>query len=430
MAQTFAGEMMKTDIRQNKIRTFLKCGNAHGVSVRFAFAPLLRAGFCKTGKVQKIFFLAAILLIALALGGCGTAKSAVENLTNLAGLNETGTVIAKRAQIRSSYAVVAADLLEVKRGQNLDILEETDFEKVHWYRVRAHDEDSTEGWIEAQNIITGDALDKSKKLAEEDKDLQPQATAQLRAMSNLRLAPEQNPDNILYKLESGATFEIINWKYVPKVQENTDTEAIDNSNVKIPKTKNAEVEAAKEDNTPQDLDEKYDIWYKVRLDPSVSPAPAGWVFGRQVQLQVPSDIIFYQSDAKKFVTWQRIDQANNNEKPSTKDAARITTPGSWVILSRSNTVKSKDGNEPDFDGILVLGYDKYNEEHYMAYRIENVWGDIPLKVEGAGDTKTFTVRLRNAAGQSEEKRFTIIKDAKGRLHVTPPADIYTDKNAK
>ncbi|MGI9035985.1 MAG: hypothetical protein ACR2GD_08100 [Pyrinomonadaceae bacterium] len=385
-------------------------------------------------RQNKLFFWAAILLIALGAGGCGAAESVVDNFTNLAGLNETGTVIAKRAQIRSSYAVVAADLLEVKRGQNLDILEETDFEKVHWYRVRAHDEDNTEGWIEAQNIITGEVLDKSKKIAEEDKDLQPQATGQLRAASNLRLSPEQNPDNVLYKLENGATFEIINWKYVPKVQANTDADdpanSGDNSNVKIPKTKNLDVEAPREENKAQDLDAKYDIWYKVRLDPSVSPAPAGWVFGRQVQLQVPSDIVFYQSDAKKFVTWQRIDQANTNEKPSTKDATRIATPGSWVILSRSNTVKSKDGNEPDFDGILVLGYDKYNEEHYTAYRIDNVWGDIPLKVEGAGDTKTFKVRLRNAAGRSEEKRFTIVKDAKGRLRVTPPPDIYTDKNAK
>ena len=92
-----------------------------------------------------------------------------------------GTVIAPRTYIRSSYAVVAADLLEVKRGETLDILDETDYEKVHWYRVRAKDEDATEGWIEAQNVIVGKLLEKSRKLAEEDKDLQPQATAQLRA---------------------------------------------------------------------------------------------------------------------------------------------------------------------------------------------------------------------------------------------------------
>ncbi len=77
--------------------------------------------------------------------------------------------------------MVAADLLEVKRGETLDVLDEIDFEKVHWYRVRAQDDYKTEGWIEAQNIITSDLLDKSKKIAEEDRDSQPQATAQLRA---------------------------------------------------------------------------------------------------------------------------------------------------------------------------------------------------------------------------------------------------------
>lgn len=369
------------------------------------------------------------------MSGCGAAKSAVDNLTNIVGLNETGTVIAKRAQIRSSYAVVAADLLEVKRGQILDVLEKTEFEKTIWYRVRARDEDSTEGWIEAQNIITGEALEKSKKLAEEDKDSQPQATGQVRLASNLRLAPEQNPDNVLYKLDNGAVFEIINWKYVPKVQASTDSDdptkaSDDAANNRPQKSKNADVEAAKEADTPQNLDEKYDIWYKVRLDPSVSPAPSGWVFGRQVDLQVPSDIVFYQNMAKKFVTWQKLDQANNNEKPSTNDGARITTPGSWVVLTRSNSVKTKDGSEPDFDGILVLGYDKYNEEHYTAYRIENILGDIPLKVEGTGDSKTFTVMLRNASGKSEEKHFTVIKDKGGRMRVTAPEGIYTEKSGK
>jgi hypothetical protein len=382
---------------------------------------------------NRFIFLTAVLLSVLTITGCSAVSSAFNNITSIAGLNKTGTVIVYRAQVRSSYAVVAADLLEVKRGQTLDILEEMEFEKVHWYRVRAHDEDNTEGWIEAQNVITSELLEKSKKLAEEDKDLQPQATGQLRAVSNLRLAPEQKPENILYKLENGAVFEIISWKYVPKVQDaadvDDDSKTGGKQNNKRQKTKNADVEAAREGNEPQNLDEAYDVWYKVRLDPSVSPAPSGWVFGRQVELQVPSDIIFYQSVARKFVTWHRLDSADPTDKLSLKDkdAARNSKPGSWIILTKSNTAKGKDGKEPDFDGILVLGYDKYNEEHYSVYRIDNIFGEIPLKVEGSGDNKTFTVRLRNAAGQFEEKRYTLIKDPKGRLRVTPPSDIYIDR---
>lgn len=373
-------------------------------------------------RFNKIFILTAILLIGLTLSGCGSVSGLFNNVSSLVGLDETGTVISK-AQIRSSYAVVAADLLEVNRGDVLDILDETDFEKVHWYRVRAHDEDSTEGWIEAQNVIISDVLDKSKKIAEEDKDIQAQATGQLRAATNLRLSPEQTPDNILFKLDNGSNFEITGWKYVPKIQDPADDDTTESGQPKG-KTKNAEIEAAKEAGETEKLDDKYDVWYKVRLDPSVSPAPGGWLFGRQVELQLPNDILFYQQNNKKFVAWQRLDNSDANSKLSDKDTAMKTLkPGSWVVLTRSNAVKARNGVEPDFDGILVYSYDKYNEEHYMAYRSGEVWGQLPLKVEGAGDNKNFTVPLLNADGKVEEKRFVVTKDASGRMRVTPPQGI-------
>jgi len=381
-------------------------------------------------KVRKIFILLTVLVVCFALGGCGTVKSAVDNVSGFVGLSDTGTVIAKVAQVRSSYAVVAADLLEVKRGERLDILEETDFEKVHWYRVRAHDEDKTEGWIEAQNIITSTILDKSKQIAEADRDMPAQATGQLRAASNLRLSPEQKEDNLLFKLENGATFEITDWTYVPKAQDAADTDDAYSGDQKQPKgkTKNADVEAAKVAEEPDKLDEKYDIWYKVRLDPSVSPAPTGWLFGRQIELLVPSDIVFYQSNTKKFVTWQRLDNVGADEKFSSKDTVKGTKPGSWVVLTRSVQVKAIDGVEPDFDGILILDYDKYNEEHYTAFKTGEVWGVIPLKVEGSGDSKFFSVKLRNnSTGQLEEKRFAVYKD-KNRLKTNPPENMVNFEN--
>jgi hypothetical protein len=384
-------------------------------------------------KTRRFFYLAAILLAAFWLAGCGMVGSAVENVTGLAGLNETGTVIANTAQIRSSYAVVAADLLEVKRGAALDILEEITFEKVHWYRVRAHDEDKTEGWIEAQNVITGEVLEKSKTLAAENRDVPAQATGQLRAASNLRLSPEQKEDNILFKLENGAYFDIVDWQFVPKAQDAADIDDISKGEQKQSKgkTRNAEIEAAKEANEPDKMEDTYDVWYKIRLDPSVSPAPGGWLFGRQVELQVPSDIVFYQNNTKKFVTWQRLDNAEASDKNSAKDAGiKVSKPGSWVILSRSNIVKARDGVEPDFDGIVVLGYDKYHEEHYTSYRSGNVWGLLPLRTEGAGENKIFTVQLRNTAGQMEDKRFVTSKDSVGRLKVLEPSGIDKAKDEK
>ena len=367
------------------------------------------------------------MMLALAAGtqlGCGMLDSTVSSFSSIVGLTDTATVIAKTAQIRTSYAVVAADLLEVKRGDRLDVLDQVEFEKVNWYRVRAHDEAKTEGWIEAQHVITNEVLDKSKKLAEEFKNMPPQASGQLRAASNLRLVSDMSSENILFKLANGATFEIMDWKFVPKEAAG---EVEDAEGLNLTETKNEEIEAAKVEGEPERLDEKYDMWYLVRLDPSVSPAPAGWVFGRQVELQVPTDIIFYQENNRKFVSWQRLDTDSADKVVSTD---KVSTPGSWVVVARSNQVKAIDGVEPDFDRIQVLAFDKYDQSYFTAYRTSgDVWGMLPLRVEGVGDNKTFTVQLRNPNGQMDEKRFVVYRD-KNRLRVTPPEDIAQYQQAR
>ncbi len=378
--------------------------------------------------IKKLFVFGIILFGSIAMASCGLADAVTENIFSVVGLNSTGTIISQRANIRSSYAVVAADLLEVKRGQQLEVLDEHLFEKVFWYRVRANDEEETEGWIEAQHVIKEDSLDKSRKLNEEDKNLQSQAIGQLRAQSNLRLTPKVEKDNILLRLDDASPFEVIDWEFVVKPKKEGDDEP-----------ENEDIKAAKEgeEEKPAKIDEIYDIWYKIRLDPSVSVAPMGWVFGRQVELRVPGDIVYYQTNDRKFVTWQRLDGSGVGTDDSLiKDTgAKVTKPGSWVILSRTDKVKAIDGVEPDFDGILVLGFDKVNQEHWTVYstkreRLE-VWGSLPLKVEGTGDKKSFSVNIRNEeTGQMEEKRFVLFKDKNNRMRVTPPEDLKRKKDDK
>ena len=365
-------------------------------------------------KIQ-IVLLVALVFVGLAQLGCGGVD------LGILGETDTATVIAKTAQIRTSYAVVAADLLEVKRGERLEVVDEFEFEKVRWYRVRARDESLTEGWIEAQNVITSSTLEKSKKLAEDYQNQSPQAAGIIRSASNLRSAPDMNPENVLFKLANNSTFEITAWKFVPK-EEVPDVDDAPKGQRKAGKrSKNEEIEAAKE-GEPEKLEEKYDVWYQVKLDPSVSPAPAGWLFGRQVELQVPNDIVFFQQNNRKFVTWQRLD-ADSANKVGSGDKA--LAPGNWVILARNSFSKAIDGVEPDFDSILVLAFDKYDQSYYTVWKTSpntEVWGRLPLKVDGKGDNKTFTVTIKNPSGQMDEKRFIVFRD-KNRLKVTPPEDI-------
>ena len=362
-------------------------------------------------RFTKTIFVFALLLLSL---GCQT----------LAKRSSTGVVVASRAQIRSSTAVVAADLLQVNRGDVVEILESTDVtdpsdntRKERWLRVKARDEDTTEGWIESRNVMPEDVLKESQKLADEDKDVPPQATGQLKASSNLRLTPDRSGnDNIMMRLDSGSSFDIISWKRVPKPKA---SEVIESDIA--PKAGTAQQGGARSGQQGEERNEEEEaneLWYKVRLSESASPAPAGWIYGKQVELTVPSDIIFYRT-GREFVAWQRLD--GENKKVADKDAAQDTKPGSWLILEKSSSNQPRGLDEPDFDRIYVLGYDKRNQEHYTAYRSPDLRGYLPARIEGQGDNKTFTVRLQEEEGGSvKEFRYTLYKDARGVLKVNAP----------
>ncbi|HSE21455.1 MAG TPA: hypothetical protein VLB68_07335 [Pyrinomonadaceae bacterium] len=358
-----------------------------------------------------------IISAAFSLLGCNT----------LAQRSSSGVVVARRAQIRSSTAVVAADLLQVNRGDEVRILDSIDVSdpndntrKERWLRVKAHDEDATEGWIEARNIMPEDVLDASKKLASEDDGIAAQATGQLRASSNLRLTPDRTGnENIMMRLDSGSSFDIIGWKRVPKPKS---SEAIETD--VAPKAGSAQQGSAsrssQQNEDRAEPEETNEVWYKVRLPAASSPAPAGWIYGKQVELSVPSDIIFYRT-GREFVAWQRLDGEAKDESTD-KDGAREAKPGSWLILEKSSSNQPHTLDEPDFDRIYVLGYDKRNQEHYTAYRSPDLKGFLPAKVEGHGDTKTFTLRLQDdAGGPVRDAQYSLYKDARGVLKVTPPA---------
>ena len=363
----------------------------------------------------------AVLLLALLSTSCST----------LANRGSTGVVVSRSAQIRSSTAVVAADLLEVLRGDVVDILDSAEVpdpsdnsRKELWYRVRARVEDKTEGWVEARNIMPDKVLESARKLFEEDKGIQPQATGQLHAGSNLRLTPDRSSnENIMMRLDSGSTFEIIGWKRVPKLtgSETSESDTAPKPGSASTRTSNKGVQS--EEENPEDQ-ETTELWYKVRLSPEISPAPEGWIFGKQVELTVPSDIIYYRT-GREFVAWRRLDEETSDEASATKtkDVSKESRPGSWVILEKSSSKEPHKLDEPDFDRIYVLGYEKHDQDHYTAYRSPDIEGYLPMRVEGRGANRTFTVRVKDESGQIKEMQYSLYRDDHGVMRVTPPGDV-------
>jgi hypothetical protein len=232
----------------------------------------------------------------------------------------------------------------------------------------------------------------------------------------------------MMRLDSGSSFDIISWKRVPKPKS---SEAIESDIA--PKAGSAQQSNTKanrqndEDNEPEETNE---LWYKVRLTTATSPAPAGWIYGKQVELTVPSDIIFYRT-GREFVAWQRLDgEVKDSGSANDRDVARESKPGSWLILEKSSSNQPHTLDEPDFDRIYVLGYDKRNQEHYTAYRSPDLKGLLPAKVEGQGDNKTFTLRLTDDSGAVKDVQYSLYKDARGVLKVTPPTAIPRDRRRR
>ena len=178
---------------------------------------------------------------------------------------------------------------------------------------------------------------------------------------------------------------------------------------------NAKQGQQNDEDEPEDPNE---LWYKVRLTTTASPAPAGWIYGKQVELAVPSDIIFYRT-GREFVAWQRLD--GEGKSAADKDAGKEAKPGSWLILEKSSSNQPHTLHEVDFDRIYVLGYDKRSQEHYTAYRSPDVKGYLPARIDGQGDDKAFTVRLQEEeGGPVKDFRYTLYKDARGVLKVNAP----------
>jgi hypothetical protein len=375
--------------------------------------------YMKLRKSKALLRGSLVILPALLLAGC----SAIASRSN------TGVVVARSAQIRSSTAVVAADLLEVNRGDVVDILDSIDVpdpsdnsKKERWYRVRSQEADKIEGWIEARNIMPDKVLENARKLAEEDKGMQSQATGQLHASSNLRLTPDRgNNENIMMRLDSGSSFEILGWKRVPKQgSESSESDTAPKPGSAAPARNKAE--QSSEEN-PEDQ-ETTELWYKVRLSPSISPAPEGWIFGKQVELTVPSDIIYYRT-GRDFVAWKRLDEDNSDEGSvvKTKDVAKESRPGSWVILEKSSSKEPHKLDEPDFDRIYVLGYEKHDQDHYTAYRSPDLEGYLPLHVEGRGSEKTFSVRIKSEDGKVTDAKYSLYRDDHGVMRVAAPGEV-------
>ena len=140
---------------------------------------------------------------------------------------------------------------------------------------------------------------------------------------------------------------------------------------------------------------------KIRYLVSGPARSVGFARARRLAFRSPGRIAGAE---RYFVFFSRTIENSSHGSGSTPIRAtrsasgdKSLAPGSWVILSRTNLVKADRRRRARFRRHSRPRLRQIRSEllHGMAeVTPEQTFGDAPLKVEGKGDNKTFTVHLR------------------------------------
>src|SRR5262245_39486463 len=324
--------------------------------------------------ITRNYLLITVLGLASIASGCSLISSDSKI--------DEGIVIAPKLKIRSSTALAALDLAEVKRGDRLDILEQTQVKTptrtAEWYKVRTKSKDATEGWVESRYVINKPIVDKTQDLFEKSKAIPSQGTGRLKVQTRLRIEP--GGDVVTY-LSRGMMVDIVG-KTRTTVKPEKQQDADDSEDTDEPETRTV-------------------IWYQVRL-PETEVLRAGWVGAQQVQLDTPDEILYLEGEGRRFTGWVVFDQTKP-KKGEMKD--------NYIALMKNIATE-----EPvDFTRLWVLIYAPDQGRYTGSYIEDSLHGVLPVSIHP--DHKGFTIHELDESGKPVPVEYEAIRTDPSHLRV-------------
>ncbi len=301
---------------------------------------------------MKKYSLIAIVLLSGCAGSLGCSMFGGEPKI------DEGIVIAPVFKVRSSTALAALELAEVKRGDRLDILEQAEVKTPtrteEWYKVRTKGNDSVVGWVESRIVINKEVADKVNQLYEGAKALPSQGAGRLKVQTRLRLGPD---GDVVTYLNKRTLVEIVGkarTTYKPEKQDDSEP-----------------------DDSPDEPETKTVLWYQVRL-PDSEVLRAGWVGAQQVQLDVPDEIIHLEGEGRRFTGWVVYDQVKDKNG---------TVRSNYIGLMKSLTSQGPF----DFTRLWILVYDSNSGRYWSPYIKDGLRGVLPVTLDAPPGRKGFTI---------------------------------------
>lgn len=348
--------------------------------------------------VLKFWCHAFLVLTAfvLCLSGC---KSTL--------LGEAAVVVPERMEVRSSTARASRPIGNLKRGDQVKIVERTTEGDVNYVRIQGPD--GLDGWAMATNLVTQANLKKATEMAASIAGIPIQAECRAGSSIKLRLTPDRTSDeSVLVILPAGTSFEIYDRETRPKA---ADPKAAEKE-TKEPVA--AAANPAKSGDT-NSSGANYEIWYKVK--PKDNPLiPAGYVYGGSVELDVPPEIAYFLHRDRRIVGWQRLGTVKDDRGQDNYH---------YVIFQKAY---NKADEKSDFDYFQIVGFDPKNKSvsYYNVMRKE-IRGTFPVTVKIEAKRAAFQFKALDSGNAEAPVEFSLLTDDKGRVRVPPDQNTAAKK---
>ena len=272
---------------------------------------------------------------------------------------EEGVILSSGVPVRNSTAVLAVELAQLQRAEEVDILERKGTE---WVRVRTRA--GIEGWVESRHVLSKRAFERAQELEREMASIQRQARGQLVGSAAIRLTPGRaSEENVLFYAPAGTPVDVLRHERTSRMGQEL-----------IPRHYEPR---ARPRRSPESAPAS-DVWYCVRL-PESFLVRVGWVYAPLVELKVPDRLRHLQGDYV-FVAWYELAQVEDPE---------IGASSHYLTFDTHRTAPVPG---TDFERLRLWVWD-LAQHRYTIRRWEIAHGVLPIEHRREATQHRFRVRL-------------------------------------
>ncbi len=309
-------------------------------------------------------------------------------------------VSAPQVNLRDRLSAIYNKTGMVKNGEKVEILERSK----RFVRVRSPR--GEEGWMEERYLVGPEVAAALDALAKENRATPVQSRGTARAELRIHATPGRDTDS-LFRLDEGAKIDILKRATAEKPQP------------KLPPAKepDKQADAKKPTDTPTPLLED---WWLIRD----AQGHTGWVLARMVDVDVPLDVAQY-AEGQRIMAAFVLDQVPD-VNPETGETRQV--PQYLTLVN-----DPKDGTPWDYNQIRVFTWNPKRHRYETAYRERGLYGILPVTLghqvfDNEGDLPTFTVRVKDDAGDLMERTYKLNQPMVRR--VISPEELKAEQERK